>query len=207
MKDYLQVYIESLKKQEDSIGGAWFHVPLNIESVCEVLNIQTDEDYLISACDGFELKEQLTLQDINTLGLTYMLEVEGTPIEKELKAIKNAWFDSYEELFEYVSCLKHYDCESLKEVAHELLESENSEMNLHIPIEYRRFFDYEQYVSELEQSGRFLVTKNGVFQLHLSKQNPIIESKMQACRRSNNREWLDTYERLQHPKGRRESKE
>lgn len=193
----MKVYIQPLNFKEDFKNGSWFDTPVNIEWVCEVLGIQTDEDYFISDCDLFDLKEETTLQQINILALKYVLEVEGTPFEKELKNIKNQWFVSYEEMFELLECVKWYECASLKEVAYELLESQDSEVALHIPVEYRRYFDYEKYVSELEQSGKFLVTPNGVFQLNLSKSSSIIESKIQEGQRTRNWDWLKIYERLQ----------
>ncbi|MGC6563884.1 antirestriction protein ArdA, partial [Escherichia coli] len=51
-------------------------------------------------------------------------ELEGSPIYEELKEIQSMWFSSIEELLEHVEDIICYsDCDSMKDIANEALES------------------------------------------------------------------------------------
>ena len=122
----MQVYIANLGKcNEGELVGAWFQPPIDEEEVAERIGLNDEyEEFAIHDYElPFDIDEYESIDRINEL-CEAIKELEGSPIYEELKEIQSMWFSSIEELLEHVEDIICYsDCDSMKDIANEALES------------------------------------------------------------------------------------
>lgn len=161
----MRVYIANLGKyNEGELVGAWFIPPIDIDDMKEKIGLNSEyEEYAIHDYElPFDIGEYIPISEINRL-CALAEELQGTPIEREIKAIQQAFFGSFEELVEHVDDIICYpDCNDMADVARYLIEETGTLSE--IPDFLRRYIDYESYGRDLEISGFYLVTSNGVFE-------------------------------------------
>lgn len=90
-----------------------------------------------------------------------VLELEGTPLGNEMKAIQQKWFSSFEEFIDHKDEIRYYDVGDGAALAEYLICEEN--VFGEIPHELQKHIDYHSYGSELEMDDRYLFTTCGVF--------------------------------------------
>lgn len=90
-----------------------------------------------------------------------VLELEGTPIGNEMKAIQQKWFSSFDEFIDHKDEIRYYDVGDGAALAEYLIREEN--VFGEIPHELLKHIDYHSYGSELEMDDRYLFTTSGVF--------------------------------------------
>ncbi|WP_139692301.1 antirestriction protein ArdA [Sporolactobacillus terrae] len=161
----MKVYIANLGKyNEGELVGAWFTPPVDFEEVKERIGLNHEyEEYAIHDYElPFDIDEYTPIEEINRL-CSLAEELEGTPIEEEMREIQNAFFGSFEEMVEHKDDIICYpDCDDMENVARYLLEESGTlgEVTSHL----QNYIDYEAYGRDLELEGNFLVTSHGVFE-------------------------------------------
>src|SRR5699024_12658897 len=94
-------------------------------------------------------------------------EIAGTPLYDSLSEVQNYWFNSIEELLEHQDDIMYYpDCENMADVARVLVEETG--MLGEVPANLQKYFDYEDFVRNLDIEGSFLITSDGVFAYTMS---------------------------------------
>lgn len=160
----MQVYIANLGKcNEGELVGAWFQPPIDEEEVAERIGLNDEyEEFAIHDYElPFDIDEYESIDRINEL-CEAIKELEGSPIYEELKEIQSMWFSSIEELLEHVEDIICYsDCDSMKDIANEALESgclgEISE-------KVKMYIDYSALGRDMEIEGNYLITSHGIFE-------------------------------------------
>lgn len=160
----MQVYIANLEKcNEGELVGAWFQPPIDEEEVAERIGLNDEyEEFAIHDYElPFDIDEYESIDRINEL-CEAIKELEGSPIYEELKEIQSMWFSSIEELLEHVEDIICYsDCDSMKDIANEALESgclgEISE-------KVKMYIDYSALGRDMEIEGNYLITSHGIFE-------------------------------------------
>lgn len=164
----MQVYIANLGKyNEGELIGAWFTPPIDMEDVKERIGLNIEyEEYAIHDYElPFDIGEYTPISEINRL-CALAQELEGTPIEGEMKEIQRTFFDSFEELVEHKDDIICYpDCDDMEDVARYLIE-ETGDLG-EVPSHLQNYIDYESFGRDLELNGNFLVTSHGVFEYSL----------------------------------------
>ena len=89
------------------------------------------------------------------------LELEGTPVGNEMKAIQQKWFSSFDEFIDHKDEIRYYDVGDGAALAEYLICEEN--VFGEIPHELQKHIDYHSYGNELEMDDRYLFTTSGVF--------------------------------------------
>jgi len=161
----MQVYIANLGKyNEGELVGAWFTPPVDWDEVKERIGLNDEyEEYAIHDYElPFEIEEYTPIEEINRL-CALAEELEGTPIEAEMKDIQSAFFSSFEEMVEHKDDIICYsDCDDMEDVARYFIE-ETGVLG-EVPASLQNYIDYEAYGRDLELEGSFLVTSHGVFE-------------------------------------------
>jgi len=161
----MQVYIANLGKyNEGELVGAWFSPPVDWDEVKERIGLNDEyEEYAIHDYElPFEIEEYTPIEEINRL-CSLAEELEGTPIEAEMKEIQKAFFSSFEEMVEHKDDIICYsDCDDMEDVARYFIE-ETGVLG-EVPASLQNYIDYEAYGRDLELEGSFLVTSHGVFE-------------------------------------------
>ncbi|GAY76756.1 MULTISPECIES: antirestriction protein ArdA [Bacillales] len=161
----MKVYIANLGKyNEGELVGAWFTPPVDFEEVKERIGLNHEyEEYAIHDYElPFDIDEYTPIEEINRL-CSLAKELEGTPIEEEMREIQNAFFGSFEEMVEHKDDIICYpDCDDMENVARYLLEESGTLGE--VPSHLQNYIDYEAYGRDLELEGNFLVTSHGVFE-------------------------------------------
>lgn len=161
----MKVYIANLGKyNEGELVGAWFTPPVDFEDVKERIGLNHDyEEYAIHDYElPFDVDAYTPIGEINRL-CALAEELEGTPIEEEMREIQNTFFGSFEEMVEHKDDIICYpDCDDMEDVARCLLE-ESSTLG-EVPSHLQNYIDYEAYGRDLKLEGNFLVTSHGVFE-------------------------------------------
>lgn len=161
----MKVYIVNLGKyNEGELVGAWFTPPVDFEDVRERIGLNHDyEEYAIHDYElPFDVDEYTSIEEINRL-CALAEELEGTPIEEEMREIQHYFFGSFEEMVEHKDDIICYpDCDDMADVARYLLEESGTLGE--VPAHLQSYIDYEAYGRDLELEGNFLVTSHGVFE-------------------------------------------
>ncbi|AND85520.1 antirestriction protein ArdA [Clostridium tyrobutyricum] len=161
----MQVYIANLGKyNEGELVGAWFTPPIDIEDMKEKIGLNNEyEEYAIHDYElPFDIDEYTPIEEINRL-CALAEELEGTPIEFEMREIQTNFFSSFEEMAEHVDDIIYYpDCDDMEDVARYVIEETGTFGE--IPVSLQDYIDYESYGRDLELNGNFLVTAHGVFE-------------------------------------------
>ena len=161
----MRVYIANLGKyNEGELVGAWFTPPVDWDEVKERIGLNDEyEEYAIHDYElPFEIEEYTPIEEINRL-CALAEELEGTPIETEMREIQRAFFSSFEEMAEHADDIICYsDCDDMADVARYFIE-ETGVLG-EVPASLQNYIDYEAYGRDLELEGNFLVTSHGVFE-------------------------------------------
>ena len=89
------------------------------------------------------------------------LELEGTPVGNEMRAIQQKWSSSFDEFIDPKEEIRYYDVGDGAALAEYLIREEN--IFGEIPHELLKHIDYHSYRNELEMDDRYLFTTSGVF--------------------------------------------
>ena len=108
----------------------------------------------------FDVHSDMPLWEINA-NCRMVLEMEGTPIGNEMKAIQQKWFASFDEFIDHKDEIRYYDVGDGAALAEYLIREES--IFGEIPHELLKHIDYHSYGSELEMDDRYLFTTSGVF--------------------------------------------
>lgn len=161
----MKVYIANLGKyNEGELVGAWFTPPVDFEDVKERIGLNDSyEEYAIHDYElPFDIDEYTPIEEINRL-CALAEELEGTPIEEEMREIQHYFFGSFEEMVEHKDDIICYpDCDDMADVARYLLEESGTLGE--VPAHLQSYIDYESYGRDLELERNFLVTSHGVFE-------------------------------------------
>ena len=90
-----------------------------------------------------------------------VLELEGTPVGNEMKALQQKWFSSFDEFINHKDEICYHDVGDGAALAAYLICEEN--VFGVISQELQKHIDYHSYGSELEMDDGYLFTTGGVF--------------------------------------------
>ena len=98
MRVYLLNNTKPYHDENDGYSGDWFNCPVDFEEVKEKLGVEHEEQIEIADYElPFDLHSDTPLWEINA-NCRMVLELEGTPIGNEMKAIQQKWFSSFDNL-------------------------------------------------------------------------------------------------------------
>ena len=161
MRIYLLNNTKPYREGEEEYSGAWFNCPVDFEEVREKIGVEHEEKIEIADYElPFDLHSDMPLWEINA-NCRMVLELEGTPIGNEMKAIQQKWFSSFEEFIDHKDEIRYYDVGDGAALAEYLICEEY--VFGEIPHELQKHIDYHSYGSELEMDDRYLFTTSGVF--------------------------------------------
>ena len=138
MRIYLLNNTKPYRDGDEEYAGEWFNCPVDFEEVRENLGVEHEEQIEIADYElPFDIHSDMPLWEINA-NCRMVLEMEGTPIGNEMKAIQQKWFDSFEDFIDHKDEIRYYDvgdgaalaeyliCEEyiFGEIPHELLKHE-----------------------------------------------------------------------------------
>ena len=91
MRIYLLNNTKPYHDEDDGYSGDWFNCPVDFEEVREKLGVEHEEQIEIADYElPFDLHSDMPLWEINA-NCRMVLELEGTPIGNEMKAIQQKW--------------------------------------------------------------------------------------------------------------------
>lgn len=94
MRIYLLNNTKTYREGDEEYSGAWFDCPVDFEEVKEKLGVEHEEQIEIADYElPFDLHSDMPLWEINA-NCRMVLELEGTPIGNEMKAIQQKWFSA-----------------------------------------------------------------------------------------------------------------
>ncbi len=161
MRIYLLNNTKPYREGDEEYSGAWFNCPVDFEEVREKIGVEHEEQIEIADYElPFDLHSDMPLWEINA-NCRMVLELEGTPIGNEMKAIQQKWFSSFEEFIDHKDEIRYYDVGDGAALAEYLIREEY--VFGEIPHELLKHIDYHSYGSELEMDDRYLFTTSGVF--------------------------------------------
>ena len=161
MRVYLLNNTKPYREGEEEYSGAWFNCPVNFEEVKEKLGVEHEEQIEIADYElPFDLHSDMPLWEINA-NCRMVLELDGTPIGNEMKAIQQKWFSSFDEFIDHKYEIRYYDVGDGAALAEYLICEEY--VFVEIPHELQKHIDYHSYGNELEMDDRYLFTTSGVF--------------------------------------------
>ena len=161
MRVYLLNNTKPYREGDEEYSGAWFNCPVDFEEVREKLGVEHEEQIEIADYElPFDIHSDMPLWEINA-NCRMVLELEGTPIGNEMKAIQQKWFDSFEDFIDHKDEIRYYDVGDGAALAEYLIREEY--IFGEIPHELLKHIDYHSYGNELEMDDRYLFTASGVF--------------------------------------------
>ena len=149
MRVYLLNNTKPYREGDEEYSGAWFNCPVDFEEIREKIGVEHEEQIEIADYElPFDLHSDTQLWEINA-NCRMVLELEGTPVGNEMKAIQEKWFSSYYDVGDGATLAEYLICEEnvFGEIPHEL----------------QKHIDYHSYGNELEMDDRYLFTTSGVF--------------------------------------------
>ena len=112
MRIYLLNNTKPYREGDEEYSGAWFNCPVDFEEVREKIGVEHEEQIEIADYElPFDLHSDMPLWEINA-NCRMVLELEGTPIGNEMKAIQQKWFSSFEEFIDHKDEIRYYDVRS-----------------------------------------------------------------------------------------------
>lgn len=94
MRIYLLNNTKLYREGDEDYSGDWFNCPVDFEEVREKLGVEHEEQIEIADYElPFDLHSDMPLWEINA-NCRMVLELEGTPVGNEMKAIQQKWFSS-----------------------------------------------------------------------------------------------------------------
>ena len=176
MRIYLLNNTKPYREGDEEYSGAWFNCPVDFEEVREKIGVEHEEQIEIADYElPFDLHSDMPLWEINA-NCRMVLELEGTPIGNEMKAIQQKWFSSFEEFIDHKDEIRYYDVGDGAALAEYLIREEY--VFGEIPHELLKHIDYHSYGSELEMDDRYLFTTSGVFRYQ--KRGDVVSKKCES---------------------------
>ncbi len=161
MRIYLLNNTKPYHEDEDSYSGEWFNCPVNFEEVKEKLGVEHEEQIVIADYElPFPVQSDTSIWEVNR-NCRMVLEIEGTPVGNEMKAIQEKWFTNFEDFIDHKDEINHYDAQDAQSLAQFLITEEA--VFGEIPADLLKHIDYTSYGRELEASDKYLFTSSGVF--------------------------------------------
>ncbi|MGX4601436.1 antirestriction protein ArdA [Faecalimicrobium sp. JNUCC 81] len=161
----MRVYIANLGKyNEGELVGDWFTPPIDWDDLKERIGLNSEyEEYAIHDWElPFDISEYTSIEDINRL-CSMAEELESMDIGEALRDIQNAFFSSFQELYDNKDDIICYpECDDMTDVAYYLIDECGSLGE--IPSSIQSYIDYEAYGRDLEINGSFVITNHGVFE-------------------------------------------
>ena len=109
MRVYLLNNTKPYREGDKEYSGAWFNCPVDFEEVREKIGVEHEEQIEIADYElPFDLHSDMPLWEINA-NCRMVLELEGTPIGNEMKAIQQKWFSSFDEFIDHKDEIRYYD--------------------------------------------------------------------------------------------------
>lgn len=108
----------------------------------------------------FPVQSDTSIWEVNR-NCRMVLEIEGTPVGNEMKAIQEKWFINFEDFIDHKDEIIHYDVQDAQSLAQFLITEES--VFGEIPADLLKHIDYASYGRELEASDKYLFTQSGVF--------------------------------------------
>lgn len=125
---------------DEEYAGEWFNCPVDFEEVKEKLGVEHEEQIEIADYElPFDVHSDMPLWEINA-NCRMVLEMEGTPIGNEMKAIQQKWFASFDEFIDHKDEIRYYDVGDGAALAEYLICEEN--IFGEIPHELQKHIDY-----------------------------------------------------------------
>lgn len=125
MRVYLLNNTKPYHDEDDGYSGDWFNCPVDFEEVKEKLGVEHEEQIEIADYElPFDLHSDTPLWEINA-NCRMVLELEGTPIGNEMKAIQQKWFSNFEEFIDHKDEIRYYDVGDGAALAEYLICEEN----------------------------------------------------------------------------------
>lgn len=88
MRVYLLNNTKPYREGDEEYSGAWFNCPVDFEEIREKIGVEHEEQIEIADYElPFDLHSDTQLWEINA-NCRMVLELEGTPIGNEMKAIQ-----------------------------------------------------------------------------------------------------------------------
>lgn len=109
MRIYLLNNTKPYSEDEDSYSGEWFNCPVDFEEVKEKLGVEHEEQIAIADYElPFPVQSDTSIWEVNR-NCRMVLEIEGTPVGNEMKAIQEKWFTNFEDFIDHKDEIHHYD--------------------------------------------------------------------------------------------------
>lgn len=91
MRIYLLNNTKPYRDGDEEYAGEWFNCPVDFEEVKEKLGVENEEQIEIADYElPFDIHSDMPLWEINA-NCRMVLEIEGTPVGNEMKAIQQKW--------------------------------------------------------------------------------------------------------------------
>lgn len=161
MRIYLLNNAKPYSEDEEGYSGEWFNCPVDFEEVKEKLGVEHEEQIVIADYElPFPVQSDTSIWEVNR-NCRMVLEIEGTPVGNEMKAIQEKWFTNFEDFIDHKDDIRHYDVQDAPSLAQFLITEES--VFGEIPADLLKHIDYASYGRELEASDKYLFTQSGVF--------------------------------------------
>ena len=109
MRVYLLNNTKPYREGDEEYSGAWFNCPVDFEEIREKIGVEHEEQIEIADYElPFDLHSDTQLWEINA-NCRMVLELEGTPVGNEMKAIQQKWFSSFDEFIDHKDEIRYYD--------------------------------------------------------------------------------------------------
>ena len=161
MRVYLLNNTKPYREGDEEYSGAWFNCPVDFEEIREKIGVEHEEQIEIADYElPFDLHSDTQLWEINA-NCRMVLELEGTPIGNEMKAIQQKWFSSFEEFIDHKDQIRCYPVQDGESLARYLVQEIQVFGEIHPDL--MNHIDYAAIGRELETSENYLFTDNGIF--------------------------------------------
>lgn len=156
-----RVRIEAARPAGGRLQAAWLALPIHETELKELLGIEPEStDYRITDKElpfADDVNESTTMETLNDLYRMY--EALPAGIKEEYPAFMK-YYANLEELYNYRdSIIHHAGCHSMADIARHVLEKNPAN---HLILKY---FDYEACGQSLADNGRFIETKQGIYEI------------------------------------------
>lgn len=169
MRIYLLNNTKPYHDEDDGYSGDWFNCPVDFEEVKEKLGVEHEEQIEIADYElPFDIHSDMPLWEINA-NCRMVLEMEGTPIGNEMKAIQQKWFASFDEFIDHKDEIRYYDVGDGAALAEYLIREES--VFGEIPHELLKHIDYHptevswKWTTDtfLQQAAYSVISKGGMW--------------------------------------------
>ena len=140
MRIYLLNNTKPYSEDEDGYSGEWFNCPVDFEEVKEKLGVEHEEQIVIADYElPFLVQSDTSIWEVNR-NCRMVLEMEGTPVGNDMKAIQGKWFTNFEDFIDHKDEIHHYDVQDAPSLAQFLITEES--VFGEIPADLLKHIDY-----------------------------------------------------------------